>query len=174
MSFNGIPLENYVDLNQYQGTWYQIAKYPVPYEPDDAFNTTAIYTLNNDNTISVRNESHIIEDGKIKMLSITGKAVSLNANNNVLSVTFVQNMPQVPNYLIMYIGSGYDKQANQALGNLNQTRYKYALVSSPNKESLYILSRYKIISKRRLQYFLSILTNYGFDVNKLILTPQVS
>ena len=49
-----LPTVQYVDLNKYLGTWYEIARMPFKAE-DGLANISATYSLNEDNTIKVVN-----------------------------------------------------------------------------------------------------------------------
>lgn len=50
--------------------------------------------------------------------------------------------------------------------------YKYAIVGTPSKEYLWILSREKSMDKKTLNILLEKITNMGFDKTKLIYTIQ--
>ena len=50
--------------------------------------------------------------------------------------------------------------------------YKYAIIGTPSKEYLWILSRDKTISDEVLNKLLEKITNMGFDKSKLIYTIQ--
>ena len=50
--------------------------------------------------------------------------------------------------------------------------YKYAIIGTPSKEYLWILSREKTISDEVLNKLLEKITNMGFDKSKLIYTMQ--
>ena len=50
--------------------------------------------------------------------------------------------------------------------------YKYAIIGTPTKEYLWILSREKTISDEVLNKLLEKISNMGFDKSKLIYTIQ--
>ncbi|MFB1032612.1 MAG: lipocalin family protein, partial [Aliarcobacter cryaerophilus] len=50
--------------------------------------------------------------------------------------------------------------------------YKYAIIGTPSKEYLWILSREKTISDEVLNKLLEKISNMGFDKSKLIYTIQ--
>src|SRR3954469_14666790 len=81
------PLEtvHYVDLDQYLGTWYEIAAFPQSFEKGCA-GTTATYTLADDGTINITNSC--IVDGQPKISE--GKAIIADKKTNAkLEVQFV-------------------------------------------------------------------------------------
>ena len=145
-----------LDVTKYQGLWYQIAKYPVLYEPNNTFDTTAEYTLSENGSILVKNKSYVLYDGSIRELSIQGYATPLAEGKGIFSVKFNPRDPRVANYWVMYLESDYS----------------IAIVSQPSKQSLYILSRTPQIPYNKFQYILKYLQTYGFDLKPLILTPQ--
>ncbi|KAJ1379769.1 Lipocalin/cytosolic fatty-acid binding domain [Sesbania bispinosa] len=46
-----------LDLKRYMGRWYEIACYPSRFQPSDGVNTRATYTLRDDGTVHVLNET---------------------------------------------------------------------------------------------------------------------
>ena len=61
------PLEtvNYVDLSRYQGTWYEIARYPNRFQ-QGCRDSRATYTLLNDGKVSVLNECYDEKSGRLR------------------------------------------------------------------------------------------------------------
>ena len=49
---------DFVDIERYMGLWYEVARYPTPFD-EDGVATTAEYTLNEDDTVSLINNSLI-------------------------------------------------------------------------------------------------------------------
>ena len=50
--------------------------------------------------------------------------------------------------------------------------YKYAIIGTPSKEYLWIISREKTIDDKLLKSLLEKIENLGFDSSKLIFTIQ--
>lgn len=129
------------DLNKYVGLWYELGHYPSWYQPNDSYNTTAEYSLNDDGSIAVHNST--IVNGKL--FESYGKAIVMGVGllrvdfsfNEVSKLTrsgefasYQAGIPSnIPNYIIDQYWMGDDGS------------YIYAVVSDEQKKSLYLLSR---------------------------------
>ncbi|KAF5822776.1 putative zeaxanthin epoxidase [Helianthus annuus] len=51
-----------IDLARYMGRWYEIASFPSRFQPKNGINKRATYTLRDDGTVNVLNETW--SDGK--------------------------------------------------------------------------------------------------------------
>ncbi len=112
----------YVDVQQYVGTWYQIARNPLFFENGCVCSQQKL-SLKPDGTVGVFNSCN---DGTINgpLKIIEGYAVNQDpVSNSKFLVDF--NLPNKGDYWII----GLDPQ------------YRYAVVSDPSKLSLYILSK---------------------------------
>lgn len=149
------PLQTvpYVDLNKYTGKWYEIASYPQRFQ-QGCLCTTAEYTLSDKGYIIVENrcnKEHI--DGKPAY--IKGKAfVVANSGNAKLKVQFF--WPFFGKYWIIDLAEDYS----------------YAVVSHPNRNFLWILSRTPMMTEEIYRHILSRLEDMKFDVTKLVRTIQ--
>ncbi|MBR6517067.1 MAG: lipocalin family protein [Bacilli bacterium] len=135
-----------IDLNQYLGEWFEIARIKNDFEPNMT-NVKAIYSLNDDNTIRVINSGYI--NGELKQ--IIGKAIPTN-RDDILKLSFFNNA--YSNYNILAI----DKN------------YQYSLVGGNSKNYLWILSRTKSINKNVLNKMINIAKEKGYNTDKLIIT----
>lgn len=140
-----------VDINSYQGTWYEIARFEHFFEKG-CKNVTATYNLRDDNKIEVINRCTKIEDEKKK--EAKGVAYAVDNTNSKLKVSFFR--PFYGDYWIIDLDENY----------------KYALVGSPSREYLWILSRDKKIDEKIKQNLLKKASNVGFDISKFIWTIQ--
>ena len=146
-----------VDLERYAGKWYEIAKYPVFFENGLA-GVTAEYTLMNDGTVQVINRGF---QGSLdgNATSIQGTATISDATTNAkLKVrfdTFPANLFPA-DYWIIALDSDY----------------QHAVVSNPFRNVLWILNRTPQMDAGTYSDILSNLSDDGFDVTKLELTPQ--
>jgi len=143
-----------VDLKKYAGTWYEIASYPQRFQKG-CHGTTAEYTWNEKGYVIVENRCN---KGSLtgKPSSIKGKAfVEKNSGNAKLKVQFF--WPFKGKYWIIDLADDYS----------------YAVVSHPNKNYLWILSRTAKIQDVTYQQILSRLKEKGFDLTKIQLTEQV-
>ena len=136
----------YVELNKYLGKWYEIAHLTFRFE-DDCTDITATYSLSKDGNVSVLNEC--LRDGKLKQAKGKAKVVDKNTGAK-LKVTFF--WPFSADYWIVDLGKDYD----------------YAVVGTPNRKYLWILSRTPQMGGQLFSQLIESAKSKGFDVNKLI------
>lgn len=142
----------YVDLDQYLGTWYEIASYPAFFQRG-CVATKANYSAREDGKIDVLNECRLNTlDGKLKQAKGVAKVVDPKTNAK-LKVRF-------------FIFSG-----DYWVIDLDKD-YRYAVISAPSMKYLWILSRTPQMEESTYQSILSRLKDKGFDLTKLHLTPQ--
>jgi len=144
----------YVDLQKYQGKWYEIASYPQRFQKG-CHCTTAEYTLSSEGFVIVENKCN--KDSVTGKLSyIKGKAfVVKNSGNAKLKVQFF--WPFKGKYWIIDLADDYS----------------YAVVSHPNRKYLWILSRTPKMTNAVYQQIISRLKEKGFDLSKIQLTRQI-
>lgn len=141
-----------VSLKKYMGTWYEIASLPAPFQKH-CYCTKAQYQLEGDHvkvTNSCRKGSATSD---WDVAHATGK-VYPNSGNSRLSITFF--WPFSADYYILYVSKDY------------QT----AVVGTPNRKYLWILSRTKTISTVEFKRLLAIATSKGYDLTELHKTVQ--
>ena len=146
-----LPTNKSVDINAYTGTWYEIARFEHFFEKD-CKNVTATYTLKNDGKIGVINKCTNIQDNEKK--EATAIAYAIDNTNSKLKVSFFR--PFYGDYWIIDV----DKD------------YKVALVGSPSREYLWILSRDKKIDTKIKEELILKASKLGFDTKKFIWTIQ--
>lgn len=137
----------HVELDKYLGKWYEIAHLPFRFE-DDCTDITATYSLSKGN-ISVLNEC--LRDGKLKQAKGKAKVVDKNSGSK-LKVSFFG--PFYADYWIIDLGKEYD----------------YAVVGTPNRKYLWILSRTPQMDDQLFSQLIESVKSKGFDVDKLIKT----
>ncbi len=148
-----------INLQQYLGSWYQIAAIPAIYELVCAKDATANYTLAADGNISVANDC-TRRNGTVDQ--VTGEAQPDNPpDDSTLSVSFIdlfglKFFSPTPNYEIIGLDPGY----------------AWAVVVSPDYRSAFILSRTPALSAAQIATTQSILTANGFDPCRLRVTVQ--
>lgn len=112
-----------VDLNQYVGTWYQVAGIPQVFDKDCVCSRQVLALDAATGFVNVQNSCNLkTVDGPLAIIQGTA-TVADPVSNAKLLVDF--GMPYKGNYWII----GLDDQ------------YRYAVVSDPTKQSLFILSR---------------------------------
>ncbi|MGM0520066.1 MAG: lipocalin family protein [Campylobacterota bacterium] len=140
-----------VDIKKYLGKWYEIARYEHSFE-ENCKNVNASYTLKEDNKIEVINRcTDITTNEKSKA---TGIAYATDKTNSKLKVSFFR--PFYGDYWILMLADDYS----------------YAVVGSPSREYLWILSRTKKLDENTKNMILEKLPKLGFATKKLIWTIQ--
>lgn len=142
-----------VDLKRYEGTWYEIAKYPNFFQRSCAKNTSARYTAKPDGTIEVVNRC-VMKNGESKQ--VIGQATVVPGSNNTkLMVGF----------------GGPFKGAYWVIG-LDEKKYSWALVGHPSRKFLWILSRTPKLSEAEYTKIIFLAESLGYDPSKLEPTIQ--
>jgi apolipoprotein D and lipocalin family protein len=141
-----------VDLDRYMGLWYEIASVPQPFSRG-CVGSTAEYALRDDGNVDVRNSCRI-GDFSGPQITAVGVARSVSKFNDKLKVMFQE--PFEGDYWIVDLAEDYS----------------YAVVSGPDRSSLWILNRSAQMEAGLLRDILGRLEDRGFDTGKLNLTPQ--
>ncbi len=143
---------SYVDLDRYLGKWYEIARYPHSFE-EGCFGSTAFYEKMEDGKIKVINRCYMNSlSGELN--EAIGKASIVDKNSNAkLEVQFF--WPFKGNYWIIDL----DKN------------YQYAIVSEPNRQYLWILSRSPKMEESLLNKLKTKIKNLEFELKYLSLAP---
>jgi apolipoprotein D and lipocalin family protein len=136
-----------VDLARYAGVWHEIARYPNRFQ-EGCLGTTATYTVHGEKlevTNSCRNE-----DGSTRQ--VKGSAWAVDQSNARLKVSFF--WPFRGDYWIMDLGPYYE----------------YAVVGTPDRKLLWVLSRSAQIDDAVYAGILERIKAQGFDPGRLIKT----
>lgn len=143
-----LPTVQSVDLNRYLGKWYEIARITQSFE-EGCVGVTAEYSLDEDGDIAVKNSCRKDRlDGELKVAHGTAKVVDTTTNSK-LKVSFF--WPFYGPYWILELGSDYE----------------YAVVGSPDRETLWILSRSPRMDEKLIREILARRAAQGFDVTKV-------
>jgi apolipoprotein D and lipocalin family protein len=146
---NTVP---YVDLAQYAGRWYQIARNPLVFE-GDCYCSQQTLTAQSDGRVGVFNSCN---KGSITgpLDTISGFATSLDPVSNAkFEVDF--GFPFKGQYWIIALDS----------------TYRYAVVSEPTKKALYILSKTPILEQALIDVALE-QAAHQVDTSQLLFTAQ--
>ena len=143
----------YVDVERYLGKWYEIARYPHSFE-EGCFGATAFYEKVSEAEIRVTNQCRQDAfDGKLN--EAVGKAFIADKNSTAkLKVQFF--WPFKGDYWIIDIDENY----------------QHAIVSEPDRQYLWILSRDSKMNPNKLKLLKEKLVEKEFDLTYLIMTPQ--
>lgn len=139
-----LPTVDKVDLDKYSGRWYEIAKLPNRFEKGlDC--VTATYSVKDNGKIKVENRGRLLKD-KTRYKDITGTAwVPDDSFPGRIKVRFF--WPFAGDYYIIDLGKNYE----------------YALVGSPSRNYLWILSRTPVMDKEQFDQLLEVAQKNGFD-----------
>ena len=149
-----------VDLNRYVGKWHEIALFPNRFQAQCIGDTTATYALKPNGRIEVTNRCRT-QDGKTDVAIGEAKRAVEDGSYSKLKVRFAPVylawLPQVwGNYWVIELDPDY----------------QFVVVSEPNREFLWILSRTPALNETTLAGIKTRLTARGFDVAKLQFKPQ--
>lgn len=149
-----------VNLQQYLGTWYEIAAIPQSFQKQCVGNTTAFYGVTADGLISVVNSCDTAK-GQPSVANGRAKVVDMISNSK-LKVTFVNFLGWQflfgGDYWILSIGENYS----------------YAIVGAPGRDYAWILSRTPNMTDQQIFEANQTLVAQGFDTCQLISTIQTS
>lgn len=114
-----------VGIKRYMGRWYEIASFPSRFQPKNGENTRATYTLNEDGTVHVLNETW--SDGKRGYIEGTAYKADPNSDEAKLKVKFyvppfLPIIPVVGDYWILFLDEDYS----------------YALIGQPSRRYLWV------------------------------------
>lgn len=146
-----------LDLNKYLGRWYEICRLPLRWEDETAADITATYSLNGDGNIKVDNRC-FDEDGKPSQA--IGEAEPVDDTNSRLKVTF---LPEYVRWLPFTKGDYWVLKIDRA--------YSTALVGTPDRKYLWVLSRQPQLAEDTKAEFLAEARRQGFNLTNLI-TPR--
>ena len=148
-----------VDLNRYSGTWYEIARLPMWFQRH-CVDSTATYTHRPDGTIGVHNEC-VTDKGDIDKAD--GVATIIDTKTNArLGVVF-------DNWFARLVGSS--REGNYWILDLD-SEYRTALVGTPNRRYLWILSRTPVLDESTYLRLVTKAEQLGFSVSDLIRTKR--
>ena len=140
-----------VDLTRYSGKWFEIASFPMFFQRKCVADTTAEYKANGSGGIRVVNRC-TTEKGVDEAVGVA--TVVPEFGNSRLKVSFF--WPFTGDYWIL----GLDPE------------YRWAVVGSPNRKYLWILSRTAKLPAPLLDAALAAAQGQGFDLKELRYTSQ--
>lgn len=140
-----------VDISKYMGTWYEIASFPNYFQRGCSC-TKATYTQTK-NYVAVHNRCYKAAEQKYADAHAKASPV-IGSHNSKLKVIFF--WPFTGKYWILYV----DKD------------YQHAVVGTPDRTYLWILSRTPTIDAASYQRLVSIAKQQGYPIVKLNKTVQ--
>jgi apolipoprotein D and lipocalin family protein len=140
-----------VDLDRFQGQWFEIAKLPRIAETN-CTRTTAFYTFR-DGGLDVENQCHVDTiDGKLKTQAMRATIAESPAQLSVSVAGFRGD------YWILEVGE----------------HYEHAMIGVPSRDYLWILSRTPAMDKAELEMLVAHAKGKKFDTSRLEYTVQTA
>jgi apolipoprotein D and lipocalin family protein len=151
-----------VDLKRYAGLWHEQARLPNRFQKQCTGPVTADYTPLADGTVEVRNRC-ILEDGSFEEATGAARVVPVAGQPGAgrLEVRFA---PEWLGWLPAVWGDYWILKLDRD--------YQVALVGTPNRQYLWVLSRAPRLDDDLLQAELDYARTLGFDVDKVELTGR--
>jgi apolipoprotein D and lipocalin family protein len=144
-----------LDLQRYLGTWYEIARLPMRYEPADYTDISATYSLQPDGKLRVQNRAL---DGNGERQESIGEATVVPGSGNAkLEVTF---LPEGLRWIPFTKGDYWVLRIDHA--------YHTAIVGGPDRKYLWLLSRSPGLDAATREDFLGTARAQGYDLADLI------
>jgi apolipoprotein D and lipocalin family protein len=148
-----LPTVDHVDVERYLGTWYEIARYPAPFQ-EGCVATSANYSAREGGGIRVVNRCLVDSlDGELREAEGRARIVD-TATNAKLKVTFF--WPFYGDYWVLGLGPDYE----------------WSLVGEPGRRYLWILSRTRQMDPDTYRDIVGRLPALGYDADRLLVTPQ--
>jgi len=144
-----LPTVDSLNVERYMGLWYEVARYENSFEKG-CVGATAHYTPTLEKVIVV-NRCYDAAGAQKDVAEGHAKIVE-GSNNTKLKVTFF--WPFYGDYWVIML----DKD------------YRYAVVGTPSRKFLWILSRTKVLDEADKREILQKLPQYGYDASKLYWT----
>ena len=154
-----LPTVASVDLRRYAGTWYEIARLPMWFQRH-CVDSTATYVIRQDGKIGVHNEC-LTDSGTVEQADGIATVVD-PATNARLMVTF-------DNFFARLVGPS--REGNYWIIELNP-EYQIAMVGTPDRRYLWILSRMPQLDERTFQGLVAKAQQLGFPISRLIRTTR--
>lgn len=167
-----LPVAKFVDLNRYQGTWYEIARLPNWFQ-EGCKKTTANYQLNKNGTVKVVNTC--IRNGEINK----SEGIAYPNDSKIIPGTSVLTPGKLK---VSFFGStirniiknleSLGVPSDYLYGDYNilyvSPDYQYALVGTEDRENFWILKRNRTIDKDMLNKLIKKGRDLGYPVQNLI------
>ncbi|WP_031434139.1 lipocalin family protein [Methylomarinum vadi] len=146
---DGVEAVDGFNVSRYLGKWYEIARLDHPFERNLTA-VTAEYSLRQDGGITVVNSGY--DPVKQKRVSVEGKA-------------YLIETPEQGRLKVSFFGPFY---ASYNIIALDKQDYRYAMVTGPNLDYLWILSRTPQLDEAVLAGLKTQARQLGFAVDELI------
>lgn len=148
-----LPTVEHLDPDRYLGTWFEIARYPAPFQ-EGCVASSATYSPRDGGGFRVLNRCRVETfDGPLREAEGRAKIVDRDSNAK-LKVSFF--WPFYGDYWVLGLGP----------------KYEWALVGEPSRRFLWILSRTPQMDDATYKDIIGRLPALGYDAERLLITPQ--
>ena len=156
-----LPVVAPVDLQRYAGTWYEQARLPNRFQRDCTGQVSATYEVLPDGRVGVTNRC-AKADGSTELAQGVARLVPVEGQPGAgrLEVSFA---PRWLSWIPMVWGDYWIMQLD--------ADYQVALVGTPDRKFLWVLSRAPQIDAARVQALMDYARNTGFDTATVVRTP---
>lgn len=155
MSHDLTTVSNF-NLEKYLGTWYEIARLPMKYQPEDSTDLSAVYSLNENGKVRVQNRCL---DADKKLDESIGEATVIDAEHGKLEVSF---LPEGFRWIPFTKGDYWVLKIDE--------NYQTVLIGEPNQKFLWVLHRSPSLDENTKAEYLAYATSIGYDLTDLIHT----
>lgn len=149
----GISPVKTVDVDQYAGTWYEIARLDHSFERGLS-DVSAEYQIQDDGSLKVINRGYSAEEGAWE--EAEGRAVFVDEN-------------RTGHLKVSFFGPFY---ASYVIFRLDSENYQYAFITGFDRDYLWFLSRTPTVSEKALDDFRAVAKAEGFNLDELIIVDQ--
>lgn len=144
-----------LDVSRYLGGWYQLAANPAPFNLDCVRDTTANYSLIDEQNIRVENSC----------TTITGERRGIVGNARVNDTASLHvSFPGVPTQ------DSLDGPSNYIVAHLADD-YSWALVGDPSRLSGFVLSRSPVVDAAGWQEIRAVVESEGYNSCLMLTSP---
>jgi len=160
MANERLDLVDSLDLERYQGRWYEIARLPNRFQDQCDGDVTAIYALRDDGRVTVTNRCRRADGGWSEAEGIARRDAS-DGRKAALEVRFAPRWLS----LLPFVWGDYRVMALD-------DNYQHALVGSDDRKYLWILARQSELPEGVLDHLMAEARRQGFDTDRLTLTKH--
>ncbi|WP_222863123.1 lipocalin family protein [Marinomonas sp. IMCC 4694] len=140
-------------LERYLGTWYEIARQDHAFE-EGLSNVTARYSMRRDGGVAVVNRGYSADDKEWR--EAEGRAYFVNSST-------------IGHLKVSFFGPFYGAYV---IFELDKADYQYAMVSGPNRDFFWLLSRTPTMPEAVKRRLLGKAEALGFSMDKLVIVEQ--
>lgn len=136
---------------KYLGKWFEVARFPTAMQPEGSLATAEYSAGEEDGMVVVKNTAYDAKGDLLRAIEGKAKLAEGDAKGR-LKVSFGPALPEEPNYCVLRISK----------------KYQISVVGSPDRKSMWILSRNVPVPKKRLERLAKVAEKAGYDTSKLV------